>query len=114
MTTGTIHQLADHLFVIEGHHPHSLWEDPDIPSIVVYGRGTRLYLLDTGVGEEQRTDAAQGHVACLRLFRRRHGPLTAGPAAVTGFSECARGLQKGSSILSGWTRARSAGREDCY
>src|SRR6516162_7209028 len=55
MTTGTIHQLADHLFVIEGHHPHSLWEDPDIPSIVVYGRGTRLYQLDTGVGEEQRT-----------------------------------------------------------
>ncbi|MDD7938986.1 MBL fold metallo-hydrolase [Actinomycetospora lutea] len=54
MTTGTVHDLADDLSLIEGHHPQSLWEDPDLPTIGVYRRGPRLYLLDTGVGPEQR------------------------------------------------------------
>lgn len=55
MTLGDIHPIAANLFVIEGHHPHRLWEDPDIPSIVVYRKGSTLYLLDTGVGPLQRT-----------------------------------------------------------
>lgn len=53
MSTGTIHRLSDDLHVIEGHHPHTLWEDPDLPTIGVYRSGSRLYLLDTGVGDEQ-------------------------------------------------------------
>lgn len=54
MTVGDLHELASNLFVIEGHHPGRLWEDPDIPSIAVYRAGSTLYLLDTGVGLEQR------------------------------------------------------------
>jgi glyoxylase-like metal-dependent hydrolase (beta-lactamase superfamily II) len=51
---GEIHQLADGFFLIEGQHPTSLWEAADIPSIVVYRRGSQLYLLDSGVGPQQR------------------------------------------------------------
>ncbi|WP_207838296.1 MBL fold metallo-hydrolase [Williamsia soli] len=53
MTTGTIHEISPGLFLIEGHHPHTLWDDPDLPTIAVYRSGTRLYLLDTGVGADQ-------------------------------------------------------------
>lgn len=53
MTTGTIHEIGPDLFLIEGHHPHTLWDDPDLPTIAVYRSGTRLYLLDTGVGADQ-------------------------------------------------------------
>jgi glyoxylase-like metal-dependent hydrolase (beta-lactamase superfamily II) len=53
MATGTIHDIAPDLWVIEGHHPHSLWDDPDLPSIAIYRSGRRLYLLDTGVGPAQ-------------------------------------------------------------
>lgn len=54
MSTGTVHAIADDLYLIEGHHPHNLWDDPDLPSIVVYRSGTTVYLLDTGAGPEQR------------------------------------------------------------
>jgi glyoxylase-like metal-dependent hydrolase (beta-lactamase superfamily II) len=53
LSTGTIHEITDDLFLIEGHHPHTLWDDPDLPTIAVYRSGTRLYLLDTGAGVEQ-------------------------------------------------------------
>ncbi len=53
MSTGTIHEIADDLFLIEGHHPHTLWDDPDLPTIAIYRRGPRLYLLDSGVGDDQ-------------------------------------------------------------
>ncbi len=54
MTTGTVHTLAPDLFLIEGHHPHNLWDDPDLPTVAIYRSGGRLYLLDTGAGPEQR------------------------------------------------------------
>ncbi len=54
MTTGTVHPLAPDLQLVEGHHPHNLWDDPDLPTVAVYRSGGRLYLLDTGVGPEQR------------------------------------------------------------
>ena len=57
-----IHALAPNLVVIEGRHPTLLWEACDVPSIVVY-RGTKtLYVLDTGVGPEQRA-ALEAQVA---------------------------------------------------
>jgi glyoxylase-like metal-dependent hydrolase (beta-lactamase superfamily II) len=54
MTTGDLHEIAPNLVVIEGHHPHAMWEDPDLPTIAVYRGERTLYLLDTGVGPEQR------------------------------------------------------------
>lgn len=54
MTLADIHELAPNLFVVEGHHPHRMWEDPDIPSIALYCSQSRLYILDSGVGPEQR------------------------------------------------------------
>jgi glyoxylase-like metal-dependent hydrolase (beta-lactamase superfamily II) len=51
---GTIHTIARDLHVVEGHHPQNLWQDPDIPSIVVFRTGRRLYLLDSGLGPDQR------------------------------------------------------------
>jgi glyoxylase-like metal-dependent hydrolase (beta-lactamase superfamily II) len=50
-----IHSLASNLVVIEGRHPTLLWEACDVPSIVVYRAARTLYVLDTGVGPEQRT-----------------------------------------------------------
>jgi glyoxylase-like metal-dependent hydrolase (beta-lactamase superfamily II) len=49
-----IHSLAENLVVIEGRHPTLLWEACDVPSIVVYRARKTLYVLDTGVGPEQR------------------------------------------------------------
>jgi glyoxylase-like metal-dependent hydrolase (beta-lactamase superfamily II) len=49
-----IHSLAPNLVVIEGRHPTLLWEACDVPSIVVYRALKTLYVLDTGVGPEQR------------------------------------------------------------
>jgi glyoxylase-like metal-dependent hydrolase (beta-lactamase superfamily II) len=54
MTTGDLHEIAPNLVVIEGHHPHAVWEDPDLASIAVYRGERTLYLLDTGVGPDQR------------------------------------------------------------
>jgi len=54
MATGTLHTVAPDLHLIEGHHPHNLWDDPDLPTTAVFRSGPRLYLLDTGVGPEQR------------------------------------------------------------
>jgi glyoxylase-like metal-dependent hydrolase (beta-lactamase superfamily II) len=53
MSTGTIHESSPDLFLIEGHHPHTLWDDPDLPTIAVYRSGRRVYLLDSGVGPDQ-------------------------------------------------------------
>ncbi len=49
-----LHSLAPNLVVIEGRHPTLLWEACDVPSIVVYRAPKTLYVLDTGVGPEQR------------------------------------------------------------
>ncbi len=49
-----IHSIASNLVVIEGRHPTVLWEACDVPSIVVYRASKTLYVLDTGVGPEQR------------------------------------------------------------
>jgi glyoxylase-like metal-dependent hydrolase (beta-lactamase superfamily II) len=54
MTRGDLHEIAPNLVVIEGHHPHAVWEDPDLPTIAVYRGERTLYLLDTGVGPDQR------------------------------------------------------------
>lgn len=54
MATGTCHKISPDLYLIEGHHPHNLWDDPDLPTIGIYRGAHRLYLLDTGVGPEQR------------------------------------------------------------
>lgn len=54
MSTGTVHTVAADLHLIEGHHPQNLWDDPDLPTVVVYRSGPTAYLLDSGVGPEQR------------------------------------------------------------
>lgn len=54
MSVGAIHEVAGNLHLVEGHHPHRLHEDPDIPTIAVYRTDRTLYLLDTGVGPVQR------------------------------------------------------------
>jgi len=54
MADADIHEIAANLCVIEGHHPHRMWEDPDIPTIGVYKGASTLYLFDTGVGPQQR------------------------------------------------------------
>jgi hypothetical protein len=54
MTLGTVHHVRPDLHLIEGHHPHNLWDDPDLPTIAVYRSASRLYLLDTGAGPVQR------------------------------------------------------------
>jgi glyoxylase-like metal-dependent hydrolase (beta-lactamase superfamily II) len=55
-----IHSLAPNLAVIEGRHPTVLWEACDVPSIVVYRAAKTLYVLDTGVGPEQRAALGEG------------------------------------------------------
>jgi glyoxylase-like metal-dependent hydrolase (beta-lactamase superfamily II) len=59
-----IHLLAPNLVVIEGRHPTLLWEACDVPSIVVYRTAKTLYVLDTGVGPEQRA-ALEAQIAAL-------------------------------------------------
>jgi glyoxylase-like metal-dependent hydrolase (beta-lactamase superfamily II) len=59
-----IHSLASNLVVIEGRHPTLLWEACDVPSIVVYRASKTLYVLDTGVGPEQRA-VLQAQIAAL-------------------------------------------------
>jgi glyoxylase-like metal-dependent hydrolase (beta-lactamase superfamily II) len=54
MTPGTGHQVRPDLHLIEGHHPHNLWDDPHLPTTPVYRSASRLYLLDTGAGPVQR------------------------------------------------------------
>lgn len=68
MATGTVHALTDDLHLVEGHHPHNLWDDPDLPTIAVLHSGRRLYLLDTGVGPEQRDsirEVASGYAGAV-------------------------------------------------
>ena len=66
MTTADLHEIAPNLVVIEGHHPHAMWEDPDLPTIAAYRGADTLYLFDTGVGPEQRA-------ALLRVAERLGG-----------------------------------------
>src|SRR6185369_4045839 len=68
MTTGDLHEIAPNLVVIEGHHPHAMWEDPDLPTIAVYRGPSTLYLLDSGVGPEQRA-------ALLRVAQQLGGAV---------------------------------------
>ncbi|MEU8080214.1 MBL fold metallo-hydrolase [Catellatospora citrea] len=66
MADADIHEIAPNLCVIEGHHPHRMWEDPDIPTIAVYRGASTLYLLDTGVGPQQRSS--------ILAVAQKHGP----------------------------------------
>ena len=79
MADADIHEITPNLWVIEGHHPHRMWEDPDIPSIVVYRGASTLYLLDTGVGPLQRKAildlAARGGPVDEVLVLNSHGHI---------------------------------------
>jgi glyoxylase-like metal-dependent hydrolase (beta-lactamase superfamily II) len=66
MTTADLHEIAPNLILVEGHHPHAMLEDPDLATIAVYRGAKTLYLLDTGVGPEQRA-------ALLRVAERLGG-----------------------------------------
>ena len=59
MTTGDLHEIAPNLVVIEGHHPHAMWEDPDLPTIAAY-RGERTLCR---VRHRRRARAARGPAA---------------------------------------------------
>ena len=83
MTTGDLHEIAPNLVVIEGHHPHAMWEDPDLPTIAAYRGERTLYLFDTGAGPEQR--AALLRVA-EQLRRRRGGAAAQQPSLDRGAS----------------------------
>jgi glyoxylase-like metal-dependent hydrolase (beta-lactamase superfamily II) len=54
VAVGTLHEITPDLVLVEGRHPHTLWGDPDLPTVALYRAGPRLYLLDTGAGPEQR------------------------------------------------------------
>jgi hypothetical protein len=41
MADADVHDLVPNLCLIEGHHPHRMWEDPDFPTIAVNGVGRR-------------------------------------------------------------------------
>lgn len=79
MTTADLHEIAPNLLLVEGHHPHSMLEDPDLPTIAVYRGARTLYLLDTGAGPEQRAAllraAAQLGGAEEVLLLNSHGHL---------------------------------------
>jgi glyoxylase-like metal-dependent hydrolase (beta-lactamase superfamily II) len=49
-----IQELQRGLYLIEGQHPASMWRDVNVPNIAVVHAGETLYLLDTGIGPEQR------------------------------------------------------------
>ena len=74
MATGDLHEIAPNLIAIEGHHPHAMWEDPDLPTIAVYRGARTLYLLDTNLPERvdsQRFAVGDGYDVtdrCLLLF----------------------------------------------
>jgi glyoxylase-like metal-dependent hydrolase (beta-lactamase superfamily II) len=64
-----IHELHPGLYLIEGRHPESMWQDVNVPNIAVVHAGDTLYLLDTGIGPEQKQ-------AVLDLVGRLQGQFT--------------------------------------
>jgi glyoxylase-like metal-dependent hydrolase (beta-lactamase superfamily II) len=64
-----IHELRPGLYLIEGRHPASMWQDVNVPNIAVVHAGATLYLLDTGLGPEQKQ-------AILDLAGRLQGQFT--------------------------------------
>src|SRR5215469_10409024 len=64
-----IQELQPGLFLIEGRHPASMWKDVNVPNIAMLHAGTTLYLLDSGIGPEQKA-------AVLALAERLQGQFT--------------------------------------
>ena len=63
------HELQPGLYLIEGRHPVSMWQDVNVPNIAAVHAGATLYLLDTGLGPEQKQ-------AILDLAGRLQGQFT--------------------------------------
>jgi|1186.fasta_scaffold09860_2 glyoxylase-like metal-dependent hydrolase (beta-lactamase superfamily II) len=49
-----VRELQSGLYLIQGHHPVSMWTDINVPNIVMVHAGETLYLLDSGLGPEQK------------------------------------------------------------
>jgi glyoxylase-like metal-dependent hydrolase (beta-lactamase superfamily II) len=64
-----IHELQPGLYLIEGRHPVSMWQDVNVPNVAAVHAGATLYLLDTGLGPEQKQ-------AILELAGRLQGQFT--------------------------------------
>ncbi len=64
-----VHELGTGLYLIEGRHPESMWKDVNVPNIVAVHAAETLYLLDTGLGPEQKR-------AILDLARRLEGSFS--------------------------------------
>jgi glyoxylase-like metal-dependent hydrolase (beta-lactamase superfamily II) len=64
-----VHELRTGLYVIEGHHPESMWNDVNVPNIAAVHSRDTLYLLDTGLGQEQKR-------AILELAGRLRGAFS--------------------------------------
>jgi glyoxylase-like metal-dependent hydrolase (beta-lactamase superfamily II) len=47
-------EVAPGLYLIGGHHPVSMWQDVNVPNILAMHDDGTLYLLDSGLGAEQR------------------------------------------------------------
>jgi glyoxylase-like metal-dependent hydrolase (beta-lactamase superfamily II) len=47
-------EVAPRLYLIGGHHPVSMWQDVNVPNILAMHGDDTLYLLDSGLGAEQR------------------------------------------------------------
>jgi glyoxylase-like metal-dependent hydrolase (beta-lactamase superfamily II) len=47
-------EVAPGLYLLEGHHPVSMWQDVNVPNILAMHDDGTLYLLDSGLGAEQR------------------------------------------------------------
>src|SRR5918912_1441317 len=61
-----ITEVGPGLYLIAGHHPVSMWTDVNVPNIMALHAGQTLYLLDSGLGPDQRQ-------AILDLAGRLHG-----------------------------------------
>src|SRR5688572_14070040 len=66
---GEIHEVQPGLYIISGRHAVSEWDDPHFATIVAIHAGTTLYLLDSGLGPEQKQ-------AILDLAGRLRGQFT--------------------------------------
>ena len=64
-----VHELRAGLYLIEGHRPKSMWDDVNVPNIAAVHSGDTLYLLDTGLGQEQKR-------AILELADRLRGAFS--------------------------------------
>jgi glyoxylase-like metal-dependent hydrolase (beta-lactamase superfamily II) len=67
----TAQEVQPGLYLIPGHHPVSMWTDANVPNIMAVHAGETLYLLDSGLGPEQR----QAIVDLAAGLRGRFGRL---------------------------------------